>query len=228
MNPPIWILQLFTYYSMIVGIICAIIYTYIICAIITYYIYILFTYIYTCSKFNPPNSKTTSSMSDVASGSHLHRLGLQEVLLSPKKPRWIPSRVVNPTFGQFFGKHGVQDKYIHVCTYIHIYIYTYIHMHIYIHIYIYAYIYTYTYIHIYKYTYIHIYTFTQIYKYTNIHIYMQIHICANRRAVAWPPPVSMCKRQKHGNFFSRLLSSDCLFFLLLFILPTSWCLGDDV
>ena len=102
--------------------------------------------------------------------------------------------------------------------YTHVYIYTSTNIQIYI----------YTYIHIYKYTYIHIYTFTQIYKYTNIHIYMQIHICANRRAVAWPPPVSMCKRQKHGNFFSRLLSSDCLFFLLLFILPTSWCLGDDV
>ena len=28
------------------------------------------------------------------------------------------SQVVNPIFGQFFGKHGVQDKYIHVCTYI--------------------------------------------------------------------------------------------------------------
>ena len=106
--------------------------------------------------------------------------------------------------------------YTHVYIYIHLQIYKYTNIHLYI----------YTYIQIYIYTYIYIYTNIQIYKYT--YIYMQIHICANRRAVAWPPPVSMCKRQKHGNFFSRLLSSDCLFFLLLFILPTSWCLGDDV
>ena len=104
--------------------------------------------------------------------------------------------------------------------------------HVYIYIYISLQIYKYTYIHISIYTNIHIYIYIHLHKYTNIqiyiYIYMQIHICANRRAVAWPPPVSMCKRQKHGNFFSRLLSSDCLFFLLLFILPTSWCLGDDV
>ena len=66
--------------------------------------------------------------------------------------------------------------YIHINTYIHIYIYTYIYIYIdiftYIHIYIYKYlhiyIYTYTYLHIYICTYLHVYTFTYIYIYIYI------------------------------------------------------------
>ena len=62
-----------------------------------------------------------------------------------------------------------------------------------------------------------------------IYIYIQMHICTNRRAVAWPHPVSMCKRQKHRNYFSRLLSCDFLFFVIHFaniLMSRRWCLNS--
>jgi hypothetical protein len=170
MNPPIWILQLFTYYSMIVGIICAIIYTYIICAIITYYIYIYDSPIYipvASSTLQIPRQQVPCQMSPV--GPTYIGLDSRKCCCHLRNPGGSPAGWLTQLLASSLGNMVFKTN-IYMC--VHIYIYTYIHIYIYIYIYVcmyvcmYMYSYMYTYIYICIYVYVHIYT----YIYTYIHI----------------------------------------------------------